>query len=171
MAAILEIDESNGATETVTTNIGTLFAGSTDAFFFQATDYPITPGQNSYEKWIRIHVTDLGGAAAVTGFKVWAEAPPAQTSLHFNGHTIQGTYDSGNHKQTSYAQPSTAATRTPEAMPTSEPASANLGIGGSLTGQLTAPGRSDYLLIQVRTTGSATIGDTLTVNFGYVAVQ
>jgi len=170
MAVILEIDESNGATETVTPNVAALFAGSVDAQSFDPTGNPITPGESSYEKWIRIHVTDLGGGAAVTAFKVWAEAPPTHTSLHSNGHTVQATYDAANHKQTSYAAPSTATTRTPEPMPTSEPASANLGIGGSLTGSLTAPGRSDYQLIQVRTTVSATAGATLTISFGYEAI-
>ena len=170
MAVILEIDESNGATETITANVGALFAGSVDASSFTPTASPITPGQNSYEKWVRIHVTDLGGAAAVTAFKVWAEAPPAQTSLHSNGHTVQATYDAANHKRTAYAAPATSATRTPEAMPSTEPVTANLGIAGSLAGQLTAPGRSDYQLIQVRTTGAATVGATLTVSFGYEAI-
>ena len=170
MAVILEIDESNGATETVTANVAALKAGSIDAASFDPTANPITPGNNSFEKWVRIHVTDLGGAASVLGFKVWAEGPPAQTSLHSNGHTAQATYDSANHKRTTYAAPVTSATRTPEAMPTSEPATANLGIAGNLTGQLTAPGRSDYQLIQVRTTVSATVGATLTVSFGYEAI-
>lgn len=170
MAVILEIDESNGPTETITANVASLKAGSIDAATFDPTGNPITPGNNSFEKWIRVHVTDLGGAAAVLGFKVWAEGPPTQTSLHSNGHAVQATYDSANHKRTAYAQPSTSATRTPEAMPTTEPASANLGIAGSLTGQLTAPGRTDYQLIQVRTTVSATVGATLTVSFGYEAI-
>jgi hypothetical protein len=171
MAVILEMDESNGATETVTPNVLTLVAGSVDAASFDPATYPLTPGANSYEKWIRIHVTDLGGAAAVTGFKVWASAPPAGTSVYYNGSTDQATYNAANHKQVSYSPPVTAATRTPEPMPTSEPASANLGIGGSLTGQLIAPGWTDYQLIQVRTTGSATVGATLTVHLGYTPVQ
>ena len=44
-----------------------------------------------------------------------------------------------------YATPvATAITGADQTMPTSEPGSANLGIGGSLSGALTGTGYSDY---------------------------
>ena len=167
MPLVLEIDESNQASETIEHGISEILAGSVDAFDLNPVSSPISPGDNSFEKWLRWHFTDLGGASAVGGLKFWCEAPPAETSLHFNGHTVQGSYEGANHRQTSYSEPDTANTRTPEDVPTSAPVSANIGIGGLLTGQLAAPGFSDYLLVQVRTTVDATVGDTLVASFGY----
>jgi hypothetical protein len=176
MAATVELCESNGATETVTHGLAVLPAraasmGSVDQANLDPVTNRLTPGGNSYEKWQRVHVTALGGAAAVRTFKIWAEGAVAtNTTHHYNGSLSQATYDSANHKQTTYAQPATTATRTPEPMVTSEPASPNLGIGGSLTGALTAPGYSDYLVHQIRTTASATTGATLTLRVGYEEV-
>jgi len=54
-----------------------------------------------------------------------------------------------------------------QTMPTAEPASANLGIGGSLSGSLTAAGSSDYLVHQLQTDGADTAGTTTTLNYQY----
>lgn len=172
MAAILEIDESNNvAGEVVHDNITALKFGSSDAYNLDPAAFPVAPGANAYEKWLRVHVTSLGGAAAVLGLKVWGAAPPANITLAYNGHTTEATYDSANHKQTSFSAPVTTATRTPETLPTSQPGSPNLGIAGDLTGQLTAPGRSDYYLLQARVGASATVGFTGHVfSFAYEAV-
>ena len=42
-----------------------------------------------------------------------------------------------------------------------------VGIGGSLSGSLTATGSSDYIVHQIQTTGSATAGSTSTMNYQY----
>jgi hypothetical protein len=168
MAAVLEIDESNGATEVVTDGLTAINAGPIDSATLVPATSPIVAGTNSYEKWLRMHLTALGGAAAVDTFKVWAAPPPAETSLYFNGATVQATYDVS--KQTTYAAPATTATRTPTVLPITEPGTANIGIGGNLTGQLSAVGRSDYILLQVRVSVAATAGSTLTVSFGYQIV-
>jgi hypothetical protein len=52
-------------------------------------------------------------------------------------------------------------------MPTSEPSGANLGIGGSLSGQLTATGNSDYLVHQIQTDSGDVAGSTSTMNYQY----
>jgi hypothetical protein len=69
-----------------------------------------------------------------------------------------------------YADPVTTATRTPEAVPTAAPGSPNIGIAGDLTGELTAAGKSDFLLSQIRTNGSAVAGTTLTSTYRYSEV-
>jgi len=51
--------------------------------------------------------------------------------------------------------------------PTSEPTDANLGIGGSLTGELTTTGESDYLVHQIQTDTDDTAGSTSTLNYQY----
>jgi len=170
VAITIEIDQSNGGTETVTDGITSVNAGSSDTAMQNTATNPITAGQNSYELWLRWHVTSLGGATAVDTFKAWAQSPPANHTFAFNGHTVQATYNGANHKQTVYAAPAATTTRTPETLPTAEPASANIGIGGSLTGQLTAAGRSDYYLLQVRPDSGATVGSTVTASFGYQVV-
>jgi len=52
-------------------------------------------------------------------------------------------------------------------MPSSEPSGANLGIGGSLTGSLTATGESDYLVHQIQTDAGDTVGSTSDLNYQY----
>lgn len=167
MAATVEIDESNGGTETITHNITNSNYGSVDSVNLVAATNPITAGQNSFEKWQRWHVTAMGGSVSIRNLKFFSTAPSANTSHHFNGHTSEATYDSANHKQTVYAAPATTSTRTPEAVVTSAPGTANMGIAGDLTGELTATGFSDYLLSQIRTTGSAVAGTTLTNTYRY----
>jgi len=69
---------------------------------------------------------------------------------------------------TVYAQPiATASTIATEAMPTAAPATANLGIGGSLTGSLTAIGSSDYLIHQIQTDLTDIAGSTSTMNYQF----
>jgi hypothetical protein len=52
-------------------------------------------------------------------------------------------------------------------MPTSIPGSANLGIGGSLNGNLTQSGYSDFFVHQIQTTKAALAGSTTVMNFSY----
>lgn len=167
--AVLHVDESNDdGGESVAEAIGSILLGNVDAFDLDPTSAALTPGDNSFEKWLRFHFSDLEGATSVGELKVWGDAPSdTECTYHYNGSTSEGTYDGANHKQTGFSAPAATSTRTPEAFPTSEPGSANMGIGGDLTGELSAPGRSDYFLLQVRTTISATAGDTTTVFFAY----
>jgi hypothetical protein len=167
MAATIEIDESNGAAETVTHGITSAYYGSADGVHLTLAGAGIVANTNSYEKWWRYHVSALGGASSVKNLRVFASAGPGINDLHqTNAHTIQATYDTA--KRTAYLQPGTGTTRTPNTMPTSIlPASANLGIAGSLTGSLTVPGSSDYLVSQIRVAAGSTTGATFVMTFGY----
>lgn len=168
MAATVEIDESNGAAETITHAIANSNYGSTDAVALNPVNFPIIPGDNAFEKWQRLHVSGMGGSAVVRNVRYFATAPATNTTHQFNGHTSQATYDSANHKQTAYAQPAITPTRTPETVPVTAPATANIGVAGSLIGEITAaPAFTDYIVSQVRTTASAAAGTTLTITFRY----
>jgi hypothetical protein len=168
MAATVEIDESNGATETITHAIANSNYGSVDAVTLNATNNPIVPGDNAFEKWQRVHVTAMGGSAVLRNLRYFATAPASNTTHNFNGSTTQTTYDGANHKQLAYAQPTVTPTRTPEIVPVVAPTTANIGVAGSLTGEITtAPQFFDYIVSQVRTNVSATAGTTLTVTFRY----
>jgi hypothetical protein len=168
MAATVEIDESNGATETITHNIANSNYGNIDAPALNAISQPIVPGDNAFEKWQRVHVTNMGGSVVLRNLRYFGTAPAANTTHYFNGHTTQATYDSPNHKQLAFIQPTVTPTRTPEIVPVVAPSSANIGTGGNLIGEITAaPAFFDYILSQVRTNVSATAGTTLTITFRY----
>jgi hypothetical protein len=163
MAATIQIDESNGAGETQTTNISNTNMGSTDAANLDPVAYPITPGNNSYEKWQRFHVTNMGGSSKIDNLQVWRTGSLGANASHkTNART--SSYGGAQTYATPTASASSVATQT---MPTSAPGAANLGIGGSLSGSRTTTGYSDYLVMQITTTGSATAGSTKTFSCQY----
>ena len=162
-AATVEICESNGASETVTHNISNTNMGSADSANLDAAANPITAGQNSYEKWQRFHVTAMGGSSEIKNLKVWRTGSLGGSAVH-KTNARESSYGGAATYATPTASASTVATQT---MPTSEPAGANLGIGGSLTGSLTAAGYSDYLVHQIQTDAADTAGSSSTMNYQY----
>lgn len=162
-AATVEIDESNGAGETVTNNISDTDMGSTDAANLDPVANPVLPGENTYEKWQKIDVTAMGGSSKIDNLKIWRTSALGGAAVHKTNARI-ATYGGAETYATPIVANSTVATQT---MPTSEPASANLGIGGSLTGNLTAAGSSDYLIHQIQTNGADVAGSTSTLNLQY----
>jgi len=163
MAATVEIDEANGAGETLSHNIANSNMGSADAKELVAADNPVTPGENTYEKWQKIHVTNMGGSSKIDNLKVWRTTALGGSATHVtNARTT--TYGGAEAYATPVATDSTVAD---QAMPTSEPASANLGIGGSLTGELTAAGSSDYLVHQIQTDAGDVAGASTTMHYQY----
>jgi hypothetical protein len=162
MAATVEICESNGAGETVTHDIANSNMGSVDAAEPDPVANPVTPGNNTYEKWQRIHVTAMGGSSAIDNLKVWRTGALGGAAVH-----VTNARESG-YSQAAYATPAaTDSTEATQTMPTSEPTGANLGVAGSLAGQLTAAGYSDYLVHQIQTDPGDTAGATTTMNYQY----
>lgn len=163
MAATVEIDESNGAGETITHNITNTNMGSTDAANLDPVANPVTPGNNTYEKWQKIDVTAMGGSSQIDNLQVWRTGALGGSATHVtNARTA--TYGGAETYATPVATNSTVATQT---MPSADPGAANLGIGGSLTGALTATGSSDYLVHQIQTDAGDTAGSTTTMNYQY----
>ena len=162
MAATVEICESNGAGQTVTHDIADSNMGSVDAAGLDPVANPVTPGGNTFEKWQRFHVTAMGGSSAIDNLKVWRTGALGGSAVHVTNARETG------YGQAAYATPvATASSVATQAMPTVEPGGANLGIGGSLAGQLTAAGYSDYLVHQVQTNAGDTAGATTTMNYQY----
>lgn len=162
-AATVEIDEANGAGQTLTHSITNSNMGSTDTVNLDPVANPVVPGNNTYEKWQKIHVTAMGGSSKIDNLQVWHTSALGANATHLtNARTT--SYGGAPTYATPVATASAVATQT---MPSSDPAAANLGIGGSLTGSLTATGSSDYLVHQIQTTGSATAGATCTMNYQY----
>ncbi len=135
MAASVTIDETNGAAPGTTTgNITNTNMGSTDAPNLNPVTYPVQPGSNSFEKWQRFDLTALGGSSAIQNLKVWRTGALGGAAIHLTNAALSG-YGGATPYATPVATVSTKATLT---MPTAAPTGPNLGIGGSLTGQLTA---------------------------------
>ena len=166
MAATVVICESNGSGETVTQDITHSNMGATDAANLNPVTYPVTPGENTFEKWQRIRVTAMGGSSSIQNIKIWRTGALGGSAVHkTNARTSD--YDGAQ----TYAQPSasdrSATYDYTQTMPTSEPATANLGIGGSLTGALTAAGYSDYLVHQIQTDDEDVAGSSSTLSYQY----
>lgn len=163
MAATVSIAETNGAGVTVTSSITNSNMGNTDAVNLDPVTYPVTPGERTYIKYQRFNVTNMGGSSAINNLKVWRTSALGGSATH-----VTNARTSSYGGALSYATPvKTAVTGVDQAMPTSAPGTANLGIGGSLTGSLTATGYSDYLGHQIITDAGDTEGSTSTMNYQY----
>lgn len=165
MAATVEIDEANGAGETLTHNITNTNMGSADSANLDAVANPITPGNRSYIKYQKIHVTAMGGSSKIDNLQVWRTGSLGTGGTHTH---VTNARTSSYGGALTYATPvASAVTGVDQTMPSSDPGAANLGIGGSLTGSLTGTGSSDYLGHQLTTDSSATAGSTSTMNYQY----
>ena len=163
MAATVSIAESNGAGETVTASITNSNMGNTEAVNLDPVAYPVTPGDRTYAKYQRFNVTNMGGSSAINNLKVWRTGALGGAATHVTNARLTSYAGAPT-----YATPvKTAITGADQTMPTSTPATANLGIGGSLTGALTSTGYSDYLIHQIVTNAADTAGSTSTMNYQY----
>lgn len=168
MAATVTISESNGAGQTITADVTNLNMGSTDATSLDSTTYPIAANTNSYEKWVRFCVSNLGGSSKVKNLKVWASAGLGTGATH-KTNARESSYGGAQTYATPSATDNSASKGYTQTMPTTTPTNANLGIAGALAGEITtaAPTYSDYLLMQIQTTVSAVAGTSVTMNFQY----
>lgn len=163
-AATVEIDEQNGAGAGSTThNITNTNMGDDENESIDPVAFPVTPGNNTYEKYQKIDVTAMGGSSKIDNIKIWRTGALGGAAVHVTNarETSYGGADS-------YVEPiKTASTQATETMPSSEPTNANLGIGGSLSGSLTGAGQSDYLVHQIQTNVADVAGSTSTMNYQY----
>lgn len=114
------------------------------------SSYPISAGANSYEVWLQGHFT--GTFASISNVRFWM-------STDFSPNT--GLTIKWKGTQTTYAQPTSVTSSLATAtISTSDPGTANVSVGGSLTSSLTTSGYTDYIILQLQTTGSAPAGDT-----------
>lgn len=163
MAATVEICETNTAGATVTHDITDTDMGSADTPNMDPVANPIVAGNRSYAKYQRFHLTALGGSSKINNLKVWRTGALGGAATH-----VTNARTSSYAGAASYATPvASAVSGADQTMPTSEPGSANLGIGGSLSGELTATGFSDYLIHQIVTNAADTAGASMTMNYQY----
>ena len=163
MAATVQINEFNTVSETKTANITNSNMGSTDAVNLVAADYPVVPGENTYEKYQKVEVTAMGGSSKIDNLKIWRTTALGGSAAH-KTNAREAAYGGAESFATPVATDSTPATET---MPTTEPTDANLGIGGALAGELTAAGSSDYLVHQIQTDAGDVVGASCTMHYQY----
>lgn len=162
MAATVSIAETNGAAPgSETASITNSNMGDVDAANLVAADNPIVQNTNSFEKWQRFNVTNMGGSSKIKTLKVWRPGTLGNGAAHKTNARETGYGGAQVYNNPSKTNRSATYGYT-EAMPTSEPAGANLGIGGSLTGEITAVGKSDYLVHQLQLDVTAIAGVALT---------
>ena len=163
MAATIEICESNTVSETVTHNITNSNMGNTDAANLNPVTYPVTPGERTYAKYQRFHVTAMGGSSKIDNLKVWRSGALGGVATH-----VTNARTAAYGGAATFATPvKIAITGSDQAMPTSVPATANVGIGGALAGNLTDVGYSDYLIHQVIVDLTDVAGSTSTMSYQY----
>jgi len=163
MAATVSISESNTVSQTITASITNSNMGNTDAVNLDPVVYPVTPGNRTYAKYQRFNVTNMGGSSAIQNLKVWRTSALGGAATHVTNARLSAYAGAA-----SFSTPvTTAITGADQAMPTSVPATANLGIGGSLSGSLTTTGYSDYLIHQIISDAGDVAGSTSTMNYQY----
>jgi len=163
MAATVELDVSNGAGETITHAPANLNMGSVDSASLDPVANPVVAGNNTYEIWVKLHVTAMGGSSKIDALRIWRTGALGGSAVEVT-NARETTYGGAATYATPIATNSTLATQT---MPTATPTNPNLGIGGSLTGSLTATGFSDYLIRQIQTNAADVAGSTSTLHAQY----
>lgn len=163
MSATVLINEYNTVGESETANITNSNMGSADSANLDAVANPVVSGENTYEKWQKMEVTAMGGSSQIDNLKIWRTGALGGSAVHVTNARI-ATYGGAESFATPIATDSTVADQT---MPSAEPATANLGIGGALAGDLTAVGLSDYLVHQIQTNVADIAGSTSTMNYQY----
>ena len=165
MAATFQWNQRTGATGVTTTSdlgsAGNLFNYQNQdvASAAQYTSYPVTAGANSYEIWLRAHVS--GTFNQIQNIQFWKSSGTFGAGESINWH------DGGIE---TYAAPVTTTTAsTDTAIPIADPGSSNVSIGGSQASSLSVAGYSDYITTQMLTTTAAEAGDseafTFTANY------
>ncbi len=165
MAATVEIDEQNGPAEspTLTHNIANSNMGSADSASLDPVKYPIVAGENTCEKWQLLHVTNMSTSSRIKNIKIWRSGNIGVNAIHLTNASPTSYAGAAT-----YTDPTTAiSTVANQIMPSVSPNTANIGIGGSLTGSLANSGYSDFFVQQIQTNPKALSGNTSTINYQY----
>lgn len=166
MAATFNFNQTYGSSPGTATDLGSTgnlfnFKDADDATAANYSSNPITASDTadqgrSYEVWLRGHWT--GTFSTVDNLQFWRSvnfSPSTGFTILWDGDGV-----------TAYATPiKTDSTTATASVPTGDPGTANVSIGGSLGGQLTAAGYSDYIVLQLDVATTAAAGDTSLAEF------
>lgn len=151
MSANVVLEERNGADPGIPSlSPVTLNMGSSDESDLTPSAAPITAQSDghAYEKYVRILVSDLGGSTVIDNTKVWLSSIGSGWAT---GEGMSTNLTTTGYSAVSYDDPvDTDSSVAVNVMLEAEPAGSNLGIGGSLAGQIiAAPNYSDYIVLQL----------------------
>lgn len=164
MATECLIDEQNGADPGApTADISNTNYGSVDSPNLTVSGNEIVAGENSFEKWQKMSFT-TSDFNTVDNLKVWKNSGNYVAEEGIDTNLRESSYGGAEVYDTPTETTSTYAT---QVMPVAEPSGANLGIGGSLAGQLAAAGDSDYFITQLQTGSGTPAGDVNQKQFTY----
>ena len=145
MSATFGFSESNGVTPTVTDAISNLNFGSNDSCNLTPATYPVVAGNNSFHKAIRAKFASIG--TSISNMLFWKSA---------------GTYVTGESivakNQASYVQPVDTALGGASAVPTTSGTALTIHGANGTDLALTSNGYTEYILLQLQTTGSTPSG-------------
>ena len=155
MPATHEFSESNLVGEVVHDGIANLNLGSNDSYELNTTTYPITRGQSSFEKYLRCKFSDT--FTEISNMKFWR----SDVLGYKTGETLKAAAN------VAFATPS-ATPNADSDIPLNEGASLAIQSAAGTT-TITAPGYTNYIRLQLRTTGSTPAGSVFqkTLTFQY----
>ena len=151
------VEYNTQATDTgVPTNLN---LGSTNTRNLAPSTYPITAGTYSYSKWVSGMWS--GAFTRIDNLQFWMSA---SGTGYVTGETLWVSATTGTYGGTdTYVAPTTNLDAQADvAMPIADPAAANIGIGGSLSGSITTSAagsnESDFIVVQASITAAASAG-------------
>jgi len=155
MSATHEWSESSGVGEVVTDSISTVNFGSVDATDLTPATDPILASENSFHKAIRCKFSST--FTEISNMKIWKSA-----GAYVTGETLKYK------ESTSYVQPVETALSSATDIPVAEPGSQNV-LSAAGTSTITSAGYTEYMLMQLQTTGSTPAGavNQKTLTFQY----
>lgn len=167
--ATIQIHESNGAGQTVTTNISNSNYGNADSANITTTANPIFAGSNSYEKYQRLFVTDFTGISVLNNIRTYRSG---NTPVGDDYHVFScGSSAIAGYTAVTYATPTTAASSVATgSFVDTDPGYATIGLGGALNGSLTATGSGDYVTHQLQVDSATTSGTTMSMVWVYETI-
>lgn len=124
-----------------------------DATAANYSSNPITAGTRSFEVWLRAKFT--GTFNQIDNIQFWRSTDFSPSTGLFIRWKNGGLMSAGT-----YAKPTTGLAKAVSAVPTSDPGVANIGVGTNPSGNLTASGYSNYIILQLATSSTAAAGDT-----------
>jgi hypothetical protein len=148
MVATFAWSETYGTSPGTVGTPTTLNFGSTSAIDLTPSTYPITAGTNSFEKFVRGGFS--GSFTRIDNIQFWKSA-----GAYVTGESINWKGNNAGAYVTPTNATSTIATAS---VPTADPGTANVSIGAVLTGSLTATGFTDYVVMQMAITSTASAG-------------
>jgi hypothetical protein len=160
MALVVTWNEYNTVGETKTAGISNIAFGSSDAADLIPASFPITAGENSFEKFLKAEFTGMAseGITEIANTKVYKSTGSYKTGEVVTYLGISVTYSTPSETDSGDSD-----------IPITEPGAQNLGLSGSGTGVLTSDGESDYMRMQRETSVATPPGalNSLTITLLY----